>query len=211
MTYWDPQDDAGGNGNTAALLGSDTTREDPMNPGPPDPMGAQVAAGHCGSWAESFVDMLKIHGVTSGHKVNVTRVAPMRRAGGLPATVGGFLVATWDFAAAPAVQAGRLTHTQYTDCTTGAHAPGQSNLTPPPAFYNHFIVWNITTNTLYDPSYGTRFNAGGQAATLLAWEMGSISGLFADGGPPDAGYPTNGAGAPGQRLQFEDQVTNANL
>lgn len=211
MTYWDPQNVAGGNGNTAMLLGSDTTRENPLLPGPPDPGGQPVAAGHCGSWAESFVDMLKMHGVTSGHKVNVTRSAPMRRVGGLPAATGGFLVAAWNFTAVPAVLADRLTHAQWVTCTTAVHAPGQSNLAPPPAFYNHFIVWNTVTNTLYDPSYGTHFHGAGQAATLLAWEMGSISGLFADGMVPNSGFVTVGGGVPGRRLRFQDQVTMADL
>jgi hypothetical protein len=127
------------------------------------------------------------------------------------ATNGGFLVATWNFVTPPALQRGFLTHTFRGDCTAGVHAAGQNNPSPPPAFYNHFIVWNTTTNALYDPSYGNQFTVGNQAAILLAWEMGSISGLFADGAAPNAGYPTAGTAAPGRRLRFEDLAAGADL
>jgi hypothetical protein len=213
MTYWDPSSVARVNGNTMALLGSDSRRHLPGDQnGLPAPGGEEVAVGHCGSWAESFVDMLKIHGVANAFKINIKNQFPMARPAP-PVTAAimadaGFLVAAWNFAPPVAISGTTLTHRQWVTCTTGVHAPGQSNPTPPPAFYNHFVVWCTGTNTLYDPSYGNRFAGATVAAVLQAWEMHSISGLFADGAPPNAGYATAAVPAPARRLIF--RYTNNN-
>jgi hypothetical protein len=195
LTYWTPgrpaNDPAAGMGNTTALLGHAT------------------GAGHCGSWSEFLIDMFKLHGVTTGHKVNVTREAQVaQRQHPLPprivpaATPAGFLVATWNFAG-PATNPNMLTHSQWGNCTEGPPAPGQNNAGPPPSFYNHFVVFCATDNRIYDPSYGNDF------ASPAAWEPASISGLFSDVVPGfNAGYsPVGGT----RLLQFRDRVTNANL
>jgi hypothetical protein len=189
LTYWNPQGPAGGNWNTALLLAEPT------------------GAGHCGSWAEFLIDMFKVHGVATGHKVNVTRAAVVQQIGPPVVVLGagvkrGFLVAAWTFTTPPPTSAANLTHTQGTDCNTGVYAQGQNNPTPPPAFYNHFVVYCTTDARIYDPSYGNVF------AGPAAWEPASISGLFSDGAPPDAGYsPVGGT----RLLQFYDMVTSTNL
>jgi hypothetical protein len=217
MTYWDPRSVARGNHDTARLLGSDTKRQwNPADPdGTPSWFREAVATGHCGAWASSFIDMLKIHGVATGHKVNVTNRLPMVRAAPSvlgPVAAGGFLVATWNFAPPVLPHGAALTHEYLTDCTPGAYAPGQNNPTPPPKFINHFVVWCTTNGTLYDPSYGQQFNAGGVGAILLAWEMNSISGLWNDSVPaPNTGYATAALLPPGRRLRFRDLTTGLDL
>jgi hypothetical protein len=187
LTYWNPQGPARGNSNTALLLAEPT------------------GAGHCGSWALFFIDMLKAHGVGTGHKVNVTRPAVVQQIG--PVVVGagvkrGFLVATWNFAPVPATSPADLTHTRRGNCNPGVYAPGQNNPQPPPAFYNHFVVHCTTDGRIYDPSYGHDF------ANPDAWEPASISGLYSDCAAPNAGYSPVGAA---RLLQFRDLVTNGNL
>jgi len=177
LTYWNPQAAAKPNGSTALMLGEPT------------------GAGHCGAWAEFLVDTFRIHGVTTGHKVNVRRTAQVAgRTGGIlamlpDATKRGFLVATWNFGAVPATSATELTHTMRGTCMPGVHAPGQNNPTPPPAFYNHFVVHCTTDGRIYDPSYGHH------VGTPLAWEAASISGLYSDAhlAYPTAGYHPTGA------------------
>lgn len=188
LTYWNPQGPAAGNWNTALLLAEPT------------------GAGHCGSWAEFLIDTFRLHGVATGHKVNVTREAVVQQIGPPPVVLGGgvrrgFLVAAWNFVG-PATSATDLTHARNVNCTVGVQAPGQNNAAPPPSFYNHFVVYCTTDNRIYDPSYGTDF------ATPAAWEPASISGLFSSSAAPNAGYsPVGGA----RLLQFKDRVTNNNL
>jgi hypothetical protein len=170
-------------------------------------LAAPLGRGHCGSWAEFLMDMFKVHGVITGHKVNVTRAAVVQQIGPpvvvLAANVGrGFMVATWNFAGAAARSATDLTHTQGADCNPGAYSPGQNNVRPPAAFFNHWVVYCTTDNRIYDPSYGHDF------PTPAAWEPPSISGLFSAGAAPNAGYsPVGGA----RLLQFHDTTTATNL
>ena len=211
MTYWDPRSVARGNSNTAALLGSDTRRQwnSQDDDGTPNILCTRVATGHCGSWADSFLDMLRIHGVVTAHKVYIgNRFKLCGINAGNPNAItaedGVFLIQTWNFATPPALSGTALTHTRGVNCTRGAYAPGQSNPTPPPQFRNHFVVYCMLSNRIYDPSYGTVTPGAGLAASLLAWEMAGISGLYTSGAAPNAGFATAALPAPGRRLRFFD-------
>lgn len=211
MTYWDPRSVARGNGNTAALLGSDTRRQwnSQDDDGTPNMFCERVATGHCGSWAHSFLDMLRIHGVVTAHKVYIGNRDQLRGPNAGNANVitsedGVFLIRTWNFATPPALNGAALTHNRGVNCTRGPYAPGQSNLTPPPQFRNHFVVYCMLSNRIYDPSYGTFAQGVNLAAALLAWEMAGISGLYSPGAAPNAGFATAALPAPGRRLRFYD-------
>ena len=215
MTYWDPRAQARPNGTTARMLASDTTRQQVAAADNVLPWagGEAVATGHCGAWAESFIDMLGIHGVATAQKINVQNMLQMLPPPAVPpAAPGGFLVATWTFMPPAVPNGAALTHHHWITCVAGAYAPGQSNPTPPPAFGNHFVVWCTSNSTLYDPSYGTHFTAATTNATLLAWEMASISGLSrGDNVNPNAGYATTAVPAPGRRLRFRRTVSGIDL
>jgi hypothetical protein len=216
MTYWDPRQVAGGNGNTQSMLSSDTTRQFDSTEfiGAPHPGREAVATGTCQAWAASFIDMVGIHGVNSAHMVQVTNIFPMSRFWlPLPLAVnaGGFLVANWTFNPPIAVNGAMLTHSWGADCVAGVYAHGQNNLTPPPAFRNHYIVWYGAGLSMYDPSYGTRFQGPDVGTVLQAWETHSISGLYGDGPAPNAGYATVAMPPPARRLVFNDIVTGNNL
>lgn len=194
LCYWDPPTTA----KTASTVWNTTLL-----------LASSDGHGHCGSWAHFFIDMVGAHGITSCHKVNVTRPNEVEDVNGSKYTHNaggahvGFLVATWDFSALPVTRGDRLTHTMYTECKVGVQAPGQNNLKPPPAFYNHFVVYCTADHRIYDTSYGADF------ASASDWEKSSISGLLADKGPINrAGYDTSKWTT--RLLQFQD-LTNGNL
>ncbi|MCC9624051.1 hypothetical protein LPB41_20420 [Thalassospira sp. MA62] len=84
---------------------------------------------------------------------------------------------------------------------------GQNNSTPPPAFFNHFIVLDTGSTNFFDPSYGTRCN------TKNDWVRASIAGLMNPAG--DAGFVSsaplqpNGIDPNPFSIAFYNQVTNA--
>lgn len=187
LTYWLP----------AAACTATTTKEL-----------LQVAngAGQCGSWAEFLVDMYKVHGITSAHKVLVVRTRVAHSAGS-----DGFLVKHWIFDHPPASKADAYTHFVPSKCRTGTNIPGQRNATPPPAFFNHFIV--RADGKFWDPSYGA-----GAIVDQLAWENAAIDGLFTPNlpavVPPGTTLRTGfekSLNATTKLLEFWDLATSAKL
>lgn len=149
-------------------------------------------SGQCGSWAEFFIDMLKVHGITSADKVVVVVTVAAWTSGSQ-----GFLVKNWQWNAA--TRPAPWTHRMWTDVVNLPGIPGQRNPEPPPAFFNHFIV--VHGGQLYDPSYG-----GGPFADAATWETGAIDGLFA---AALAGYPKSSN--PQALVQLWNMRTNARI
>ncbi len=171
LTYWNPANTCTAT-NTALLLA------------------AANGAGQCGSWAEFLIDMYKAHGITTADKILIVRTQAA-----FAASSEGFLVKHWVFDHPPASAASAYTHFVPPQCRTGVPLPGQHNASPPPAFYNHFIV--RADGKFWDPSYGA-----GPFADQKAWENAAIDGLFRD---PPAAAP------PGTTLQTGfDKSLNAN-
>jgi hypothetical protein len=147
LTYWNPPGPACSATSTALVLA------------------AANGAGQCGSWAEFLIDIYKTHGITSGDKILIVRsVSAWRTAS------EGFLVKHWVFDHPPASSGTAYTHYVPSQCRPGAGLPGQRNPSPPPGFFNHFIVQ--ADGKLWDPSYGA-----GPFADKLAWENAAIDGL----------------------------------
>lgn len=144
LTYWNPQTTRATS--TQLLLASGD------------------GSGQCGSWAEFLIDMYKCHG-ESAMKIMVV-VSLQHHAQG----TAGFLVKNWLFIGNGS-HPKPLSHVMDVDCIAFP-VPGQRNPNPPPAFFNHFIVWAL--GKLYDPSYGSP-----PFDTPLEWENASIDGLYA--------------------------------
>ncbi len=181
LTYWGPKPSGTNEANsTQALLAH------------PD------GSGECGSWAEFWVDMCKVHGITTCHKVDV-RV----NSSGLPSSTQkwGFLVKNWDFVGGTVSAHDSLTHRNSIDLVRKPGIPGQNNPDPTADFFNHFIVIYTGTNELYDPSYG------GASTDQTKWEKGAIEGLFNDGLSPDSGFHTAKQSVHRNLLKFKDLVT----
>jgi hypothetical protein len=174
LTYWNP--DTTTAMNTQALLASGD------------------GSGQCGSWSEFLIDMFKVHG-ESATKIIVVRTIPDFEASfskdtTVAAGAAGFLVKNWKFEGKGSQKA-PYTHRMHTECKKQPGIPGQRNPDPPPAFYNHFIVYAL--GEYYDPSYG-----GGPIANQDDWEAGAIDGLFQGG---RCGYPKS-ANASTQLVKF---------
>jgi hypothetical protein len=150
LTYWNP--DTTVVTNTRMLLSS------------------ADGSGQCGSWAETLIDMYKLHGITS-QKILIEH--RNRR------TIN-FLVKKWKFETPPATSPTDFTHYLGINCLDLPGIPGQRNPDPPPAFANHFIVEH--GGKYYDPSYGA-----GPFDHQRAWESAALDGLVRDR-LPDAGY-----------------------
>jgi hypothetical protein len=136
-----------------------------------DLLASADGSGQCGSWAEFLIDMYKAHGITTAKKIVIVRNIPDFSNSRI-----GFLVKSWTFHTPPATTHNTFTHSQ-SQVTENPGVPGQSNANPPPAFFNHFIV--LADGKLYDPSYGA-----GPINNKVAWESGSIDGLFRRTPPP---------------------------
>lgn len=160
LSYWNPRDVARNVPSTQDLLA------------------CPQATGHCGSWASMLIDLYKVHGVTTGQKIYVAHQSyvPQVLSGvpqAAPINQNGMLVKNWTFNAMPAQQNNVFTHLKGT--TVRQRPPGiaaQRNPTPPPRFWNHFIVYSTTTNRFYDPSYGA-----GPFNDPDGWEAAAIDGL----------------------------------
>jgi hypothetical protein len=169
LTYWNPRTTKAMN--TQQLLASGD------------------GSGQCGSWAEFLIDMYKCHGETSAQKIIVVVsepdfIASLSKDATVVAGAAGFLVKNWKFVGAGSKPA-PWTHKMYLECQEQPGIPGQRNDDPPPAFYNHFIVYAL--GEYYDPSYG-----GGPIANQDDWENGAIDGLFKGSlcGHPKSKNPT---------------------
>jgi hypothetical protein len=158
LTYWKPRETCRAT-NTYLLLNSDD------------------GAGQCGSWAEFLRDMHRAHGVTSSVKVLVVRTKPDWRHRKVM-----FLVKNWTFDVPPVPMPEEYTHRVPEQCRPGDHLPGQRNETPPPRFYNHFIVRG--DGVFWDPSYGS-----GPTTNQVTWEVAAIDGLVRTDDDDVAGYP----------------------
>ncbi len=151
-------------------------------------------SGQCGSWSEFLVDMHKVHGITSSAKVLVVINVPVWQA-----SSAGFLVKNWQFRGTGSHPA-PWTHEMYTECVEKRGIPGQRNPNPPPAFFNHFIVFSF--GQFYDPSYG-----GGPIKDQIDWEAGAIDGLFSGS---RAGYPKS-AHLTTKLLEFWNLTTSTKI
>ncbi|MBN1932547.1 MAG: transglutaminase domain-containing protein [Desulfobacterales bacterium] len=123
--------------------------------------------GQCGSWAEFFIDCLKVQRITGSNKITIVeKTSPMTDL---------FLVKNWIFIGT-GVSPGTApyVYVMYTDANDQSGAPGQGNPDPPDAFYNHFIV--LWGGNYYDPSYGT-----GPFADQASWENNSLDGFATAG------------------------------
>ena len=162
-------------------------------------------SGQCGSWAEFLIDMYRVHGITSAHKIMIVRTKAA-----LATSTEGLLVKHWTFDHPPASAASAYTHWVPSQCRPGVHLPGQRNSSPPPAFYNHFIV--LADGKFWDPSYGA-----GPIADQKAWENGAIDGLFRSTPPGAPAGTTSQTGfdkslnAGTKILEFWDLVTNTKI
>jgi Carboxypeptidase regulatory-like domain len=179
LTYWNP------------LLGNHAQSTAQL-------LQAANGAGECGSWAEFLIDMYKVHGITSAHKILIVRTKSAWAAG-----TEGFLVKHWIFDHPPASDANAYTHSRPAQCRPGANLPGQRNSTPPPAFFNHFIV--LADGKFWDPSYGA-----GPFADQSAWENAAIDGLFSKGPPQRAGFDKS-LNSTNNLLEFWDLSTNSKI
>jgi len=185
LTYWNPS--TATCTNTALLLA------------------AADGAGQCGSWAEFLIDMYKVHGITTAEKILIVRTVAAYQA-----SSEGFLVKHWVFDHPPASAASAYTHFVPSQCRTGVGLPGQRNASPPPAFYNHFIV--RADGRFWDPSYGA-----GPFADQSAWENAAIDGLFraAPGGAPPGNSLQTGfdksLNAATNILEFWSLTTNSKI
>jgi hypothetical protein len=163
LTYWNPRTTRATN--TQRLLASGD------------------GSGQCGSWAELLIDMYKCHGESATKVMVVVTIQHLEQ------YTAGFLVKTWRFLGKGSHRP-PMTHRMHSECVPFP-VPGQRNPDPPPAFFNHFIVWAL--GRFYDPSYGSP-----PFATALEWENASIDGLYAGEwcGYPKANYSAR------QLLQF---------
>lgn len=142
-------------------------------------------SGQCGAWAYFFIDMLRVHGITSAERIEVKYR--------INAATIGFLVKNWNFSPAkndvpesvrggffasmlysvPTSRKDAFTHLKGSECKTRPPngVPGQNKPSPPPQFSNHFIV--RYGGQVYDPSYGV-----GPYVSFRAWENAAIAGLY---------------------------------
>jgi hypothetical protein len=187
---------------------------------PPNTAGQTLAAmlsnadgsGACGAWSQLYQCMAGMHGV-GGARLHGVEVRSNPLACTPPDVPSGFLVRRWTLTGPPlpAVQADHFTHTISNvrpnntgvvangNATWGPGLVGQSDRTPPPAFVNHFIVYDTVTQQFYDPSYG----AG--ALDADPWMQGAIGGLRENNA--GAGYVRDPALVP-QLVTLLDMVTN---
>lgn len=122
--------------------------------------------GQCGAWAEFFIDMLKVQGISSTKIEVLDATDPRRRS---------FLVKNWTFIGS-GVSPGtaRYVYVLGIDVTDASGVAGQGNPDPPGGFYNHFIV--RYSGQYYDPSYGT-----GPFSSQSEWENASLDGFTCPG------------------------------
>jgi hypothetical protein len=155
-------------------------------------------SGQCGAWAEFLKDMFMVHGVTSADKVEIIRNQADRNR-------IGFLVKKWAFKHPPPSSAAAFTHL-FPSELNAKPIPGQSNASPPPAFFNHFIV--RFGSKFYDPSYGA-----GPFTAQVSWELAAIDGLFRKTPAPEmAGFDKSlPAIANTTILEFWDLTTNTKI
>lgn len=162
-------------------------------------------AGACGAWSELFQCMAGMHGI--GGRLHGVEVKPNPLAC-TPAVTDGFLVKNWTFYTPPSLA---TTATSFTSAWRNTHLGGtgdwgpglvgQANQTPPPAFGNHFVVWDTQARQIYDPSYGSG------ALDIDPWMTAGIGGLLQNMAPR-LGFARNAAQAP-QLVVLTDLITNA--
>lgn len=175
LTYWNP--DTTTATNCAQLLAR------------PD------GSGQCGSWSHFLIDMWRCHGITDADKIVVV---PETSKG-----ADGFLVKNWTFVNAGTKPA-PWTWVLSSECVNAPGVPGQNNPEPPPAFQNHFIVYD--GSDFYDPSYGSP-----TFTTTLAWENASIDALYKSvGGEYRAGHRKS-ASTSANLLEYMNTRTGATL
>jgi hypothetical protein len=122
--------------------------------------------GQCGAWAEFFIDMLKVQGISS-NKIEVLEASdPRDRA---------FLVKNYTFTGT-GVSPGTAPYVYVLgiDVIDASGVAGQGNSDPISAFYNHFIV--SYSGQYYDPSYGS-----GPFGSQSEWENASLDGFTKSG------------------------------
>jgi hypothetical protein len=164
-------------------------------------------SGACGAWSDIFVCMAALHGIGNLNTVKV------KRNPGISGIANGFLVRNWTFHAPPAAAGGAYTH-NYTpggppatgDATWGPGLVGQNSTNPPPAFWNHYIVYHATTGNFFDPSYGS-----GPHPTWQGWVTAAVGGLRTNVPPPMRAGFALAAGAPLNSVRLRDLITNAFL
>ncbi len=154
--------------------------------------------GQCGSWAEFFIDCLKLHGIADAKKILLTTTyenEPNTQVYTRGEKRGLMLVKDWNFSSGsvPAMFS-PFTHLSGEVSDNQNGAPGQGNKNPPGAFYNHFIV--KYGGQYYDPSYG-----GLIYSSKEEWENASLDGFskvfrFSIGGASGEGrmYKKNTSG-----------------
>lgn len=158
-------------------------------------------SGQCGSWAEFLIDMYKVHGINTGHKVIVEVNKTLAPSGYF------FLVKNWIFNEPPISTPDSFTHKRGIECVEATGIPGQGNDNPNSVFANHFIVKSLTTKKLYDPSYGA-----GPFSNKKEWEKAAIDGLSDKNTPRMAGYHKDKRkDTEPVLLTYRDQVTHKNL
>ena len=142
--------------------------------------------GQCGSWAEFFIDSIKLHGIGDAKKIYLTPIYQNDRQTQI--SIGGetrglMLVKNWSFSSGSAPAAFSPFRHLPIEASDQHGVAGQGNDNPPPAFYNHFIVKH--GGQYYDPSYG-----GPVYSSQEAWENASLDGFskvfrVSLGGVPD--------------------------
>ena len=151
--------------------------------------------GQCGSWADLFVKLLKVHGID-----NQNEVVEVVSDGG----ANGLVVKDWNFANNGT--SGHPTYTylnipssnlidnasynwRYSEVSDVAGIEGQGNPNPASYFNLHYIV--EIQGVFYDPSYGTSYSS-------LAGLDANISGYYIEGAwpvdEPDVNLDLNGDG-----------------
>jgi hypothetical protein len=116
--------------------------------------------GSCIAWSELLYEALQAQGIATEH---VYKVDPMYY-GGL------MLVKNWTFNSTGTAPTNCIPFTHLLSEISSNPVPAQGNLSPPPAFVNHWIL--KYNGQWYDPSYGH-----GPFPSDSAWEYGSLDGF----------------------------------
>ncbi|TNE61161.1 MAG: hypothetical protein EP335_17055 [Alphaproteobacteria bacterium] len=187
------------------LLGYWLEHDDPNAPVPAQQVNDQIdldeggnvftnEAGNvaCGAWADLLITMWALHGIGNAHKIAVDTNT------GLDPDAEVFLVKNWTYDASVAMSNTAATHEYPGEASPAQVVDGQNNAASPNWFNNHFIVYDATNNSYYDPSYGTT------AADPKTWVTSSADGLLTDNlvDGEMAGYATK----PGANIVPNDKV-----
>ena len=175
LTYWRNWNSGGNPGHTdSAMIANDDGN------------------GSCRAFAMMLLNFYRLNGIGSGR---IVAVSPNTALSQEAAESGGFLVSNWQFDVLPPTN---IDWTLQADAMTNhwENGAGQNQQIPPPAFQNHFIVWNDQTARFYDPSYGSP-----PQPTEMDWENAAADGLYRKP-VPDLGFIKQAPGQPRQILKL---------